>query len=226
MNEMRKLMEAVAALSEGQNFSEARRLDDPDVSYDLQGDTKSKTLSQEFTKITATITGPTSAHFTRLAKKFKQIDDMNKEIKALRDSANKEAKQHIEELFDAQDATLTRYIDTVSLSITMAKDTKDREDVDVDFAVEEFFGELYKLVDQSLIPAIEQLKEKHTMIEKKIIAGRKGALKVTTKESITQSLLSKIQQFASTLGEVTSIKMSEYDQRLNQLRSQYQAATA
>lgn len=211
MNEMRKLI----------NLLEARMTDNPDVSYDLEGETKAKTLSGEFSKITATVTGPSSAQFTRLANKFKKIDEFNKEIKQLRDTANAEAKQHIEELFDAEDAVLTRYIDTVSLAITMAKDTPEREEEDEVFEAEDFLEELYEMVDDNLVPMIQQLKEKHTKIENTVVSGRKGTLKVKTKEAAGAVDYSKLEQLADTLGEIVDIKMSQYDQKLQQLKSAF-----
>ena len=117
--DMRKLINIVESYRNVLN--EARIEDNPDVKYELAGATKAKTAAEEFSKITAFISGKTSELFTKLAKKFSEIDRLTKRIQQLRDEVNQEAKDQIDALFNAEDEVYTRYIETVSLSITMSK---------------------------------------------------------------------------------------------------------
>lgn len=189
-----------------------------DIEYTRTGSTKAKTAAGDFSKITATVSGRISEKFTKLATKFKQIDSLNKQMQSLRDEANDEAKMHVEELFLAEDAVLTRYINTKSLAITMSKDQEESEVSTTSFDTSGFVADLYELLDDDLEPVIKKLIEVHTKTNVKIRAAQKGKISVKLGES---SVLGKLAGFMRNLVLKVTARMQRYDSKLDAIKSKY-----
>jgi arsenate reductase-like glutaredoxin family protein len=182
-----------------------------DIEYTRTGSTKAKTAAGDFSKITATVSGRISEKFTKLATKFKQMQ-------SLRDEANDEAKMHVEELFLAEDAVLTRYINTKSLAITMSKDQEESEVSTTSFDTSGFVADLYELLDDDLEPVIKKLIEVHTKTNVKIRAAQKGKISVKLGES---SVLGKLAGFMRNLVLKVTARMQRYDSKLDAIKSKY-----
>jgi len=215
-NDMRKIMNLL---------NEARQTDNPDVEYTETGSTKAKTAAKEFSKITAEVSGVTSAKFTRLAKKFKEIDDLNKRIQELRDRANQEAKDSIDEFFNAEDEVYTRYVDTVSLSITMSKAIEEETVQVSETNIQNFVEELYELVDGDLKPMIESLLEKHTKVQTKVRAAQQGRVTVklpAKKESVNEAGVgSMLSGFIKSIVHFVDRFVRGYDRKLANIAQRY-----
>jgi uncharacterized protein YdcH (DUF465 family) len=198
-----------------------------DISYALAGTTKGKTAAGDFSKITATVTGRTSEKFTKLAQKFNRIDLLSKEMNALREDVNQEAKDHIEGLFAAEDEVYTRYIDTVSLAITMSKSIESSETTVTDVDLEKFVGELVTVVSADLLPVIEALLAKHTTINKKIRAAQQGRLSITipavTEDdaSGTPSIWNRVAEVSKSIYDAINNRMRRYDSKLFAIKARY-----
>ena len=203
-------------------ISEDRKTGNPDYKYVSTGKTKGKTAAGEFSKVTATVSGKSSAALTRLAKKFNEINQLNKRIKILRDDANQEAKDQIAEVFDAEDAAYTRYIDTVSLGISMSKDIEqtDVDVIDVDQA--SFINELFDVVDAELLPVISDLLKKHTKITRKIKVAQQGRLTVKLPEGVlNESVWSVISKLSKKIYKMTLGRLRRYDAKLDDIKVRY-----
>jgi len=203
-------------------ISEDRKTGNPDYKYVSTGKTKGKTAAGEFSKVTATVSGKSSAALTRLAKKFNEINQLNKRIKILRDDANQEAKDQIAEVFDAEDAAYTRYIDTVSLGISMSKDIE-QTDVDViDVDRVSFINELFDVVDAELLPVISDLLKKHTKITRKIKVAQQGRLTVKLPEGVlNESVWSVISKLSKKIYKMTLGRLRRYDAKLDDIKVRY-----
>ena len=221
-NDMRKLID----------LFEAREIDNPDVSYELAGTTKAKTAAKEFSKITAYVSGRTSEWFTKLAKKFKQIDDLNKQLTELRDEANQEAKDALDALFDAEDEIYTRYVETVSLSITMSKAIQARTTTTEALDIDGFLEDLMQLVDADLLPVVQALVVQHTKIKTKTSAAQQGRVSVTlpkpepTEEStLTEDKVrEKIANFVARFSAKIMKFATRYDSKLDTIAQKYNLA--
>ena len=197
-------------------LSESRQEKDG-ISYEIAGPTKKATAAGEFSKITATLSGPESAKFTRLAKKYKILDMIAKRAAERRDKLNEETREKVQGLFDVEDAVLTRYVETVSLSITLAKATEastaETRTVDIDGLL----AELYETVDEKLIPVIKELEEKYTKIGTKTTKASPGALRVKIKEDLSlDGIESYAEQFKSTIMPI----LDQVSKELSQIESQ------
>lgn len=208
------------------NIIEARQTDNPDFEYELTGTTKGKTAAGDYSKIRATVKGKSSAALTRLAKKFNEINELNKQIDELRNEANQEAKDQIESVFDAEDEAYTRYIDTVSLSIMMSKNIEQSEVTQVDVDRVAFINELFDVVDGELLPVIRNLLEKHTTIQTKIMPAQQGRLKVTIPEGmLTEGVWDAIKNIVGKLYKSTMRKLSRYDNKVADIKTRFLGST-
>lgn len=216
MNEFRKLM----------NIME-NRVDGPEVTYRMENDNKSKALQKEFTRVVAQVTGRTSARFTKLAKKFIEIEELNKRVTELRDSTNEENKRIMEGFFDAGDNIYTRVIKTKSIALTMAKDTVEKEVRTETFNSAEFMKDLDILMeglDQEVISSIQLLIEKHTTVENVFQKERKGRITHKLATDVSEDIgsdLSKAKKIADLVEDVTDLRMKKFDGILDSLEAKY-----
>lgn len=202
--------------------NEAKITDDPNVSYEYKGRTKAATARGEYDSVVATLTGAKSAVFTRMAKQFKILDMVAKRAKERRDRLNEDARNAVKELFDAEDAALTRYVDTVSLAITLAKDTKEETTEERKFDAEGFMEELYRTVGEDLIPVLKALEERYTIIEQKTRKGSEGAIKaIKLKEESEEGLMQKLANFAGDFKDVVMQRLDKFDNKVEQLKTEY-----
>ena len=197
-------------------LSESRQEKDG-ISYEIEGPTKKATAAGEFSKITATLSGPESAKFTRLAKKYKILDMIAKRAAERRDTLNEETREKVQGLFDVEDAVLTRYVETVSLSITLAKATEASTSETRTIDIDGLLAELYETVDEKLIPVIKELEEKYTKIGTKTTKASPGALRVKIKEDLSlDGLESYAEQFKLTIMPI----LDQVSKKLSQIESQ------
>lgn len=212
---MRDIINALNEASKDEPYRLENPINDPHVSYDYAGSTKAKTAAGEYSKVTATVTHDLSGVYTRLAKKFKEIDELNKQMQAIRDEANDIAKGKIEDLFSANDALLTRYIDTKSLVITMSKDQEEQRSEVETFDKEGFVAGLFELLSEDMQPEIEKLLKLNTKITTKVRAAQKGRVGVKLKEA---TIFDKIKEYGKRIYNVVIRKMNKYDQKLAKLK--------
>lgn len=202
--------------------NEAKISDDPNISYEYKGKNKAATLRGEYDSVTATLSGNRSGVFTRMARQFKILDMLAKRTKERRDRLNEDARNAVKELFDAEDAALTRYVDTISLSITLAKDTKEETTDESKFDVEGFMNELYNTVNSDLIPVLKALEERYTIIEQKTRKGSEGAIKaIKLKEEYSDTLLDNLSKFANQFKDVVLTRLEQFDDAVNDIKEKY-----
>lgn len=197
-------------------------VEDP-LEYDKEyaGSTKKKTAAGEYSKVTATITSHLSGKYTRMANQFEEIDLLEKQLNELSANAKDTAKEMVEELFDAGDALLTRYVDTKSLVITMSKDQVATDTQIESFDVDGFIDGLTELLDDEMRPAIEQLIKAHTTIKTKTRAAQRG--KISVKQKIVKedmaSFWKKVKNYAGRVASSVMNKANRYEQSLEKLKS-------
>lgn len=199
--------------------------ENPDVDYEMVGSTKSKTLSGDFSKIIANLSGSTSAKFTKIANKFKELDDLAKETAKLRNQANEEAKVAMEELFEPEHAVLTRIAQTKSVLFQMAKDVESKEVEVESFDLRSFLREAQDLLGKDLYVALRDIYKAHKKIETIVSAGRKGALSIKQldqKKSVKEDVgMEQVDKISDVVGQLTDARMGIVDRKLDNLKSAY-----
>lgn len=209
---------------------EGRQNDNPDVSYELAGKTKKATAAGEFTQVAASVTGNTSGQFTKLAKKFEEVDTLTKQLTVVQADIKQITKDTMADFFDASDAVYTRYIDTVALAMTMSKDQAATSSETSDLNVNAFLEDLMALVGSDLKPAVEKLLTQNTIVKTKLRPAQQGRVSVKMPSPVKEGalnendMMAKIVRYASIFaGKVTAF-LGRYDAKLANIAAKYNLA--
>ena len=186
---------------------EARKVGDPEVEYIDDKD-----------KVTAKLSGKASSPITRLSNTYMKIRELEKQIKQEKESLTPELKQVVGDLFDAEDAFKTKYVETVSNIVTITKDIKDSEKTEFDY--EGFFDEASQLLEDNVLTVLMDLKEKYTNIKK--VSGRTGSLRdVKVKESTDTGFLSNLKDWVNFYKSKLMKKIPIFDKKFEKLKRKY-----
>jgi len=172
---------------------------DPSVSY------SNKEIKGKLERVTAILEGKDSAKYTKLASRYSRLKKSNELLKERQDELNKELRASVEGLFDAQDEIYTRVVDTVSLTVTLAKQAPPSTKVDWESVV-------LKLTE--MVPELEeQIK---TLTKEFTTAGAVKAPGVTVKlkEGALADFLAQIKSYIRSVTRWAT----GYDKRLEKLR--------
>lgn len=172
-----------------------------------------KLVKGQIDRVTAVLEGRDSEKWTKLAKRYKEIDSQLKLLSVERDEMNSRVKNEFSTLFDAEDEVLTRVISTVSLTATLAKSTPASEKEEINHTA--ILDELLKLVPD-LSEQIKDLTAKHTSIKK--VAAKSGALTVKLDEAAGSSVWEKIKGFFADYLKKVKLWGVKYDAKLAELK--------
>src|SRR5574344_1245495 len=102
------------------------------VTYTEVASKKNK-AEQAVERVVAELSGATSGSWTKLSKKYIDLDDDLKKLQLDRDKLNAAIKEQAQDIFDTADEVLTRVIETAQLSITLSKKSQIPETKKVDY---------------------------------------------------------------------------------------------
>ena len=154
-------------------------------------------------RVVAKLKSYNSQVYTKLANKLLRLEELENEIKALKEELKGETKENIHDLFDAEDAARTRVIETVSFIFTLSKDPKVTESP----KYKEILSELEKQLTPELILVLESLKKQLVTVTQKSPALRVRTIKEGV-ESIFARFKDSIMRWAN-----------RYDQKLAALKA-------
>lgn len=212
MNDMRKLINLFEARQEGDGITYTE-----------------KKVKGSLDRVIAEISGKQSAAFTRIGKKYEELDTIEKEISEQKEQLNAETKAKMEELFNVEDEVYTRVVDTVSLVLTLSKRTEAEpapQEVVTETDVDGMLNELSEMMPD-LIDTLNTLKKKYTKevtrtvmkpaAGKRAAEPRLGKPKFKTAESA--DLSEGISDWVSRFINWSKKKLNRFDSRLETLKS-------
>lgn len=188
-------------------------------SRDESIDYQEKLVKGQIDRVTAVLAGRDSEKWTKLSKRYKEVDNQLKILSAERDEMNVRVKNEFSTLFDAEDEVLTRVISTVSLTATLAKSTPASEKEEINHAA--ILDELLQMVPE-LAAQIKDLTTKHTAIKK--VAAKSGALTVKLDEASGNSAWDKIKGFFSDYLKKVKLWGVKYDSKLAALKGKIRSS--
>lgn len=109
-------------------------------------------------KVIANLSQHDSAAYTRLASKIEEMQQLEEDIKKIKDDIKQATRDDIQALFNAEDKVMTRVVETTSFILQLSKDPKPTETV----KYREVLDELTKNLTPELIEQLENLKKKFT----------------------------------------------------------------
>lgn len=170
-------------------------------------------------KVTAKLSGSQSGIFTKLATRYKKIDNALKKLGDAREELNEEVKMHMTELFDAEDETLTRVVETVSMTANLSKrtpaGTKQVETFDAAGMIEELYETMPELTEQ-----LDYLTKKYTKIKEVQVSAKSPALRVKVNEDHNDSadFYNKVEKYSEIAAYKVMSKLDEYDQKISHIQ--------
>lgn len=187
---------------------------DPKLTYTTKG-TKTKV-----DRVIVALEGSDSASLSRLAKRFSRLDKSLKAMAEAREAMHKRLHETVSGMFDPEEKVLTRVAETVSFSITVAKevDKVTEESEKRDF--EKIANELAKLIPAELQAKVDEITKMYTTV---VPGSTKAGMKKVTVDSLNEGVLSTIRQIVGAIG--AAIKRfttwgKSYDDKLGGLKSQ------
>lgn len=174
------------------------------------------------TSATAKLKGKKSSEFTRLATQYDEIMEIERGIKSEKRRISEKLKSSVKDLFDAEDALKTKYVETVSAAISVKKDVEARDEETFD--LDGFFEEVYDLLDKEIVSKLLEIREKYINIRK--VGAREGGIgTVKIKESIIkESFLSNLKDWASDFANRITRRLPIVDKRFNKIKRKYGVA--
>lgn len=166
------------------------RLTGPDITYHQKTD-----------RVTAEVSANLSGKFTRLVQNLQKIDSLSTELKELQADVKQQRREDVAALFDAEDAVLTRVVETKSAILTLSKDPEDRETP----KYKEILTELEQHLTPELLKVLEVLKATHVTVTKV-----EPSLRWKLKEDIDEDKVSRVVDMVNTW-------LQKYDQKLSNL---------
>lgn len=158
-------------------------------------------------KVTANLASYNSQIYTNLAKKLEDIKQLSDDLAKLKDEVKQETRDHIADLFAAEDETRTRVVETVSFTMSLSAKPKATESYK--------YAEIVKALESDLTPelltVLKALKEKF-----KTVTQKESSLKVELKEGIWDTIINGIRSFYSAITKWCS----SYDKKLAKLKAE------
>lgn len=203
-------------------INEARIIGDPDISYTMGAKTKKAEVSGDFDSVTAKLSGMKEKIPNKFAAESLQLKTQIEELESKRADIHKMMGEGANALFDAEDAILTRYIETSKAIVTLTKETQDVTSQEEEIDYPAVLQEIYKLVSKKLIPEIELAIKNNTKIINKVKKGSASRVMVRGKDQTIESLNESDEEIANwAMGYKNKVdaRMSQYDEDLAQILS-------
>lgn len=143
-------------------------------------------------RVIVELKGNDSANFTKLATEYAKINAAIEKLDVKKKALNKDLRGQVEAIFDAEDAVLTRVVDTVSFTITLSKEAKKESKPVVDF--EKIAHALAELIPNELQAKVDEIAKLYTSIQETNpkAPGVSVKPKVTEGQELSEGLLSAI----------------------------------
>lgn len=170
-------------------------------------------------RITVKLEGKQSEKFTKVAKRYKQLQRLVNTLKEKQDSLNADIRENLLEYFDEKDKVYTRMVETISLTAALSKEVASGENVDHEKIVNDLVAGIIKLQ-----PKLEQqVTELLAVVTKAATTPKKAAaakLTVKVEEGKIADVWNAVKGYiASALSKLRNMG-KEYDAELAALKKQ------
>lgn len=207
---MKLMRELLRESSITQPVMEARR---PNLPY------SEKMVKNKLDRVIVTLEGTESAALSRVAKRYVRLEKSMEAMKKQRDEMNERLKEEVAGLFDSEDAVVTRVVETVSFTLTLAKEIQKVEPT-VKRDYEAIANELAKLIPEELQSKVDEITQLYTTIippkppVKRISVAPISEGVITTVKAAIRAMASKLREFLRW--------GAKYDAQLEGLKTQLQ----
>lgn len=170
-------------------------------------------------KVTATLSGTSSANMTKLAKRYARLEVSLKAMKEKHDELNARLKEDVQGLFDAEDVVLTRVVETAQFTLTMAKEVQ-KADGGTEVDYKSIIAALSALIPDELQSKVDSITEKYTKVlpPKPAIKRLSVSKEVGAPPPVVEGLLDNLKKMAASFLKSITSWAAGYDRKLNALK--------
>lgn len=170
-------------------------------------------------KVTLELEGSDSGAMTRLSKRYERLDKSAKLLKEKRDELNAAVKDVGDRIFDAEDATATRIIETITYTVMLTASQKaEHKAATQKTDYESAFAELAKLIPE-LTSKVDEIRAKYT----EMIPPKDTPTALRVKARVAEGLVDSIKKMWNAfMDSIKSWGMS-YDTKLDAIKKKYPA---
>lgn len=171
--------------------------------------------------VTVQLKGAESAGMTKVARRYARLEASISALGAARDKMNKQLKEDLAEMFDAEDKVLTRVVATAQFTLTLNKEIQSTtKKKNVNF--EKIADELAKLIPEELQPKIDEIIKLYTTYtDPAAPVAKLSVSKEEIKEGVGDLVKRIIKKIASFVESITSWGV-KYDAKLAALEHKLQ----
>jgi hypothetical protein len=187
-------------------LSESRR---SDLTY------TEKQVKGNLDRVSTALAGHEAGNMTKLAKRYARLEVSLKNLAEKREALNERLKEDVGNLFDAEDAVLTRVVSTAQFTVTLAKEIKKTTPTkSVDY--ESIVKALTSLIPEELQSKVDEITQQYT----KLIPPKDPVKKVSVSKEITEAFnFSKIKIMISSFVKKITSWASRFDDKLDYLKA-------
>lgn len=200
-------MKLIQMLLSESMIAEARK---PNLPYN------EKMVKNKLDRVTVTLSGTDSGAMSRLAKRYERLERSLEAMKKQRDAMNERLKEDVADFFDAEEAVVTRVVETASFTLTLAKEVKKAEPA-LKKDYEAIANELAKLIPEELQTKIDEITALYTTI-----IPPKDPVKKLTVSPISEGVISTVKAAIRAIGSKLKQFLkwgSSYDKKLGDLQT-------
>jgi len=193
-------------------LQEARK---PSIKY------KEVEVKKKLEKVVAVLEKNDSGVATRLIRRYERLKKSLEILELRQQALNKDVKEYVTEMFDAEDAVYSRILETVSYTITVSPGTKGADKpakYETDF--EGAYKELVALVPH-LIDAVVEIEKKYTKLVSQKDTPEKLYFKEKTK--LDEGVVDKIKELFNSLKTWLTKWTKQFDDKFEQIKQKYPA---
>ena len=178
-----------------------------------------KRIKGALTKVTLELEGADSGAMTRLAKRYERLDKSAKLLKEKRDELNAKVKDVADRIFDAEDAVVTRVVETITYTVMLsAAEKAESKSATPKTDYESAFSELAKLVPE-LTAQIDAIRAKYT----EMIPPKDTPTKLQVKPKVQEGLTDRVKAMWFSFMNTIKSWCTSYDDKLAAIKKKYPA---
>lgn len=159
---------------------------------------KEKVVKNKIDRVITELSGSESGVLTKIATRYDRLEKAMKLMAEKRVELNEQLKEHVTDLFNAEDIVLTRVVETASFTMTLSKRvTAEEQDRKVVIDYKAIAEDLANLIPVELQAKIEEITKMYTVVS--LAAEKSPALRVKSnkvEESLNEGVLDMIKGLA------------------------------
>ena len=196
----------------------------PGLDYEEKRFKKGKNAG-EIDNITLKLTGQNSANITKIANKYKELQDTIDQMNAEKNKISDELKPMLYDLFNAEDQVYKKYVETKSLIATLFAiiDTPESSEIVESTDYQKIVSQLMEMMDNDLLDKAKKIVAANTTVKTVVTKAKVGEPRMSinlVNESISQAVAEKLKGLSHSFLTLINTWVKGYDKKLAKVKGE------